>query len=141
MPKGLRERSVIHELDREYSLFEIAILTRAAPARLLGLDDRKGHLGPGADADIAIYLPNADRRAMFERPRWVFKGGELVVDDGIVVAETIGRTFVLSPEYDPGRLPGIRDWFERSYSIQFANYAIPAESLPTAEVVASGFLK
>ncbi|MEW4570638.1 formylmethanofuran dehydrogenase subunit A [Tautonia sp. JC769] len=138
MPKGLRERSVIHELDREYSLFEIAILTRAAPARMLGLDASKGHLGPGADADIAIYSPGSDRRAMFERPRWVFKGGELVVDDGIVVAETKGRTFVLSPEFDPGRLPGIRDWFEQSYSVQFANYALRPDELPTAEVVPSG---
>ncbi|RUL88656.1 formylmethanofuran dehydrogenase subunit A [Tautonia sociabilis] len=135
MPKGLRDRSVIHELDREYSLFEIAILTRAAPARMLGLDARKGHLGPGADADIAIYSPNPDRRAMFERPRWVLKAGELVVDDGLVVSEPAGRTFTVSPEFDPGRLPAIRAWFERDYSIRFANYAIPADDLPAAEVV------
>ena len=41
-------------LKREYSLFEIATMTRAAPARLLGLADR-GHLGPGALADVAVY--------------------------------------------------------------------------------------
>lgn len=138
MPTALRDRSVIHDLDREYSLFEVAILTRAAPARMLGLDARKGHLGPGADADIAIYSPNRDRRAMFGRPRWVFKSGAMVVEDGIVVAEPVGRTFVASPGYDPGRLPAIREWFERDYSVRFANYAIPADALPTAEVVAGG---
>ena len=138
MPKGLRDRSVVHELDREYSLSEIAILTRAAPARMLGLADRKGHLGPGADADIAIYAPQADRRAMFSRPRWVLKAGEVVVEDGLVLAEPTGRTFVLSPGYDPGRLPAIRAWFERDYSVRFANYAIDPDELPTAEVVACG---
>jgi formylmethanofuran dehydrogenase subunit A len=135
MPKGLRERSVIHELDREYSLFEIAILTRAAPARMLGLDARKGHLGPGADADIAIYSPSRDRRAMFERPRWVVKSGTLVVEDGIVIAEPAGRTLVVSPDFDPGRIPAIRDWFERDYSVRFANYPIAPESIPRAESV------
>ena len=37
----------LSELDREYSLYEIAIMTRAAPARSLGLKNR-GHLGAGA---------------------------------------------------------------------------------------------
>ena len=137
MPKELRERSVIHELDREYSLSEIAILTRAAPARMLGLD-RKGHLGPGADADIAIYSPQADRRAMFNRPRWVLKAGELVVDDGRVIAEPPGRVFTTDPAFDPGRLPAIRSWFERDYSLRFANYAIDPDELPNAEVVSTG---
>jgi formylmethanofuran dehydrogenase subunit A len=68
----------------------------------------------------------------------VLKGGEVVVEDGVVLSEPDGRTFVLSPDFDPGRLPAIREWFERDYSIRFANYAIPAEALPTAEVVAVG---
>ena len=39
-------------------------MTRAAPARLLGLADR-GHLGAGAAADIAVYREDADRERMF----------------------------------------------------------------------------
>ncbi len=35
-PRVLR-RSTLKDLDREYSLYEIAIITRAAPARMLGL--------------------------------------------------------------------------------------------------------
>ena len=42
------------ELKREYTLNEIAIITRAGPAKALGLES-KGHLGVGADADITIY--------------------------------------------------------------------------------------
>ncbi|MEM6799443.1 MAG: formylmethanofuran dehydrogenase subunit A [Planctomycetota bacterium] len=52
-PKKLRERCQLADLDREYSLSEVAIITRAGPARLLGLTN-KGHLGVGADADITI---------------------------------------------------------------------------------------
>jgi len=52
-PKALAD-TALPDLDREYSLNEIAIITRAGPARLLGLKN-KGHLGAGADADITIY--------------------------------------------------------------------------------------
>ena len=38
--------SVLSSIEREYSLYEIAIITRAAPARSLGLRDL-GHLGIG----------------------------------------------------------------------------------------------
>lgn len=138
MPKGLRDRTVIHELDREYSLSEVAILTRAAPARMLGLADRKGHLGPGADADIAIYSPQADRRAMFSRPRWVIKAGAIVVEDGVSLAEPAGRRFVAAPGYDEGRIPAIREWFERDYSVRFANYAIDPDEVPGAVAIAGG---
>ena len=56
-------------------------MTRAAPARLLGLADR-GHLAPGARADIAVYRPQPDRAAMFRHAALVFKDGALVVRDG-----------------------------------------------------------
>ncbi len=46
--------TTVVSLDREYTLYEIAILTRAAPASILGLADL-GHLGPGARADITVY--------------------------------------------------------------------------------------
>ncbi len=44
LPPDVRQRTVLDSLEREYTLDEIAIITRAAPARILGLD-RKGHLG------------------------------------------------------------------------------------------------
>ena len=45
-PKSIA-KTVLPDLDREYSLSEIAVITRAAPARILGLKN-KGHLGVGA---------------------------------------------------------------------------------------------
>jgi formylmethanofuran dehydrogenase subunit A len=117
------ERSVLKDLDREYSLYEIAIITRASPARILGLA-HKGHLGVGADADITIYTPSTDRRRMFELPRWVLKAGEVVVEQGEVRAETYGPTLRAATRYDEGALADIKKWFESYYTIQFANYPV-----------------
>lgn len=74
-------RSRLHELDREYSLEEIAIITRAAPAKLLGLED-KGHLRPGAVADVVVYDHGDSWEETFAFPRYVFKNGDVVVDNG-----------------------------------------------------------
>src|SRR5438093_3874498 len=70
------QRATLRDLNREYTLNEIAIITRAGPAKILGLK-QKGHLGIGADADITIYTPSKDKRAMFELPRFVLKAGEV----------------------------------------------------------------
>ena len=53
--------STLPMLEREYSLYEIAILTRAGPARSLGLKDI-GHVGPGAKADITVYKDDSQPR-------------------------------------------------------------------------------
>src|SRR5437660_12358496 len=95
------QRCTLKDLDREYSLYEIAIITRAAPARMLGLP-HKGHLGVGADGDVAVYTPGTDKKRMFELPRWVIKAGELVVEQGEVREEVYGRTLQVAPAYDEG---------------------------------------
>jgi formylmethanofuran dehydrogenase subunit A len=117
------QRSTLKDLDREYTLNEIAIITRAAPARILGLKN-KGHLGVGADADITLYTPGPDRRAMFELPRVVIKAGEVVVEQGEVRQDLYGKTLHVHPAYDEGVLPDIKKWFESYYTIQFANYPV-----------------
>ena len=83
-------------------LSEIAIITRAGPARILGLK-HKGHLGPGADADITIYTPDANQETMFELPRFVIKAGRIIVEQGEIREETYGKTLHVAPEYDQRR--------------------------------------
>src|SRR5262249_24424154 len=122
------ERSTLKDLGRQYSLYEIAIITRASPARILGLKD-KGHLGPGADGDVTIYTPGADKRAMFELPRVVLKGGEVVVEQGEIKQDLYGRTLHTAPAFDEGVLPDIKKWFEAHYTIQFANYPVEEHHL------------
>jgi formylmethanofuran dehydrogenase subunit A len=120
-PAAVRERSTLAELDREYTLEEIAIITRSGPARALGLTS-KGHLGVGADADIAIYTPNENREAMFELPRQVIKAGETIVEQGEIRATPQGETLFNAPAYDAERVPAVKEWFEDHYSLRFANY-------------------
>ncbi len=128
VPPRVLERSVLKDLVREYTLYEIAIITRAGPARMLGLTN-KGHLGPGADADVTIYTPNDDKRAMFELPRMVIKSGEIIVEQGEIRQDFEGRTLHIQPELDAGVVPDIKQWFENYYTIQFANYPVDSEHL------------
>ncbi len=89
----------LREIRRELSLYEIAIMTRAAPARLLGLTDR-GQLGVGAAADIAVYREETDREAMFTTPEYVFKDGTLVARRGRLEAVPVGGVHYVEPEFD-----------------------------------------
>jgi len=123
LPAKVRARSGLAELSREYSLAEIAIITRASPARMLGLS-RKGHLGPGADGDVAIYRPDADKERMFACPRYLIKAGQVVLDDGDLRSAPEGRSLHVAPEFDPDIVPEIEGWFRRHYSMQFANYPV-----------------
>jgi formylmethanofuran dehydrogenase subunit A len=137
LPEGIAGRTILGDLEREYSLYEIAILTRAAPARILGLADRKGCLSPGADADLTLYTPQTDKAAMFARPRWVLKAGRVVVENGEMRGDVevlpTGRAFHVEPTWDEGRLGGIRTRFERDYSIAFRNFGA-GEVAEAAEV-------
>jgi formylmethanofuran dehydrogenase subunit A len=128
LPATMRERTVLRELDREYSLSEIAIITRAGPARMLGLK-HKGHLGVGADADVTIYTPDPNPEAMFALPRFVIKAGRVIVEQGELREESFGKTFHVEPEYDRGIEADIREWFEGAYSIRWRNYAMNDQSL------------
>jgi formylmethanofuran dehydrogenase subunit A len=87
----VRAKSPLAGIDREYTLQELCIVTRAAPARIAGLA-HKGQLGVGADADIACYRPSRDLAAMFAMPAKVFKAGVLVAEDGHVRATPVGAT-------------------------------------------------
>jgi formylmethanofuran dehydrogenase subunit A len=109
--------------SREYTLSEIAIITRAAPARLLGLAS-KGHLGVGADADITIYEEQADKERMFSAPRFVIKDGVPIIEDHEFRTDHEGRLIHVAPDYDPGIEQVIQPFFEDYYSIQFANYPV-----------------
>ena len=120
--------------EREYSLYEIAIITRAGPARLLGLTS-KGHLGVGADADITIYEEDGDKEKMFSTPRYVIKDGELIIEDHEFRADTEGRVLHVAPDYDPDIEQVIEPFFEDFYTIQFANYPVDIDYLHHHQVV------
>jgi formylmethanofuran dehydrogenase subunit A len=131
---AVRQRSQLADLKREYSLSEIAIITRAGPARMLGLK-HKGHLGPGADADITIYTPHENKELMFQLPRYVIKAGRILAEEGDLREEHFGKTLHVEPSYDPAAEAQIGAWFERYYSVAFRNYSVSSDTLPATEVV------
>jgi formylmethanofuran dehydrogenase subunit A len=120
--------STLASLDREYSLYEIAIMTRAAPARILGLTDR-GHLGPGAAADIVVYEPHPDPEVQFTAPRYVFKDGTVVAERGEIKAVTAGSVHVVKPEFDRGIEKKLDDWFRRHHTQSLASFKISDEEV------------
>ena len=126
-PEALKYSS-LPTLEREYSLYEIAILTRAGPARSLGLKDR-GHLGPGASADITVYFDKADREAMFTKPELVFKNGELIVRDGKVIKVVQGATHVARPEYDKAIEKPLKEYFDRYHTVRMENFKLSDDEI------------
>lgn len=121
--------SRLASIEREYTLDEIAIMTRAAPAKLLGLSD-KGHLAAGADADIAVYEMHDNIETMFQYPLYVFKGGQQIVSGGRVLNATVEtRTHTAKPEYDPS----IKRWLAEHYaarrSIRFEDAVISGDEM------------
>ncbi|BBL73893.1 formylmethanofuran dehydrogenase subunit A [Methylomagnum ishizawai] len=116
--------STLGSIDREYSLYEIAIMTRAGAARILGLRDR-GHLGAGAAADITVYTQQDDKEAMFTRPDYVFKDGALVVKHGEVVDIVWGNVHTVKPDFDRAAIETrLKPYFERYMTMKMDNFII-----------------
>jgi formylmethanofuran dehydrogenase subunit A len=131
------KRSTLESVERELDWSEIAIMTRAAPAHILGLED-KGHLGVGADADISIYNirpqevdASKDHQVVKKaliKALYTIKGGIVVAKDGEILAVPKGKTFwvdAAAPQADMDRLMvDIQEKFNKYYSIQLSNYAV-----------------
>ncbi|MHC1631879.1 MAG: formylmethanofuran dehydrogenase subunit A [Methanotrichaceae archaeon] len=146
-------RSALASIDRELDWGEIATMTRAAPARILGLNE-KGHLGPGADADVTIYDlkpneidPSKDHervREALSRAKYTIKDGKVVVRNGEVVAVPSGRTYWVDaaiPQNHAERLQAdLAEKFAKYYSIEQSNYMVQDAYVTNPVVVkAEGF--
>ncbi|MGB9936103.1 MAG: tungsten-dependent formylmethanofuran dehydrogenase subunit FwdA [Methanobacterium sp.] len=143
--KWAQTKTTVATLDREYSLYEIAQVTRATSAKVLGLSETKGHLGVGADADIAIYDINPETQDLaaeymavekaFGNASYVLKDGEIVVIDGTMTNPNLyGRTYWINtqfkPEVEKEVLVDVEKWFKQYYSVNFENYPVQEEYVP-----------
>jgi len=133
--KRARAKSLLPSIDRELSLYELAIVTRAGQAKALGLKD-KGHLGVGADADISIYNINpevsdpskkfVDARKAFERAAYTIKDGEIVVKDGEIVKQVFGKTYWVDVKTSMAHNinDDIKKKFKDYWTVEYENYPI-----------------
>jgi len=151
--KRARKRSLLPTIDRELSLYELAIVTRAGQAKALGLKD-KGHLGVGADADIAVYNINPERadpakkfvsaRKAFDRAAYTIKDGEVVVKDGKIVKQVFGKTYWVDVECARNHCrttraradAKIKKKFKDYWTVEYENYPIREGFLHSSAPVA-----
>jgi len=120
--------STLGSIDREYTLDEIAIMTRAAPAKILGLKDC-GHLAPGARADVVVYQEDSDPEKMFTAPEYVFKNGTMVAKSGEIVAVTWGDVHVVKPQFDRSIEKPLGDYFDRHLTQKLGNFKISDDEI------------
>jgi formylmethanofuran dehydrogenase subunit A len=145
--KRARRRTSLSSIDREYTLHEIAITTRAGQAKALGLRS-KGHLGVGADADIAIYDLNPEKvdlaehpaaiRQAFKHAAYTVKGGELVVRNGQITKSVSGKTYWTNVKASPSLLevePELQKVFEEYYTVKYENYLVPDHHLKSSSPI------
>jgi formylmethanofuran dehydrogenase subunit A len=149
-----RRRLDLPNIDREYTLGEIATITRAAPAKSLTLMN-KGHLGLGADADIAIYDLDPSKvdlekkpyliRKSFKETLYTIKNGKIVSKQGQIAGNSYGNTFYaesqVSKNLEVDLIKDIQSRFKDYYTIEFENYPIsdsflrnPAKTSCEAEI-------
>jgi formylmethanofuran dehydrogenase subunit A len=124
LPKAAMEVTTLASIAREYTLTEIAVMTRAAPARLLGLADR-GHLGPNARADIAVYRLQSNVAAMFRDAALVLKDGVPVIRDGVPVAHPFGRAVTVRPGFDATTDRGLAAFYASTYGVPHTAFDVP----------------
>ena len=123
-----QKASILASIKREYTLYEIAIMTRASPAKSLGLANR-GHLYPGAFADITIYKKQENKERMFSKPEYVFKDGELVVRHGKITNVRRGKTHTIRPEFDWNIEKTLRQYFDRYHTMKVGNFKISDDEI------------
>lgn len=132
-----RRKLDLPNIDREYTLGEIATITRAAPAKSLTLMN-KGHLGLGADADIAIYDLDPSKvdlenkpftiRKAFKETLYTIKNGKIVSKQGQIAGNSYGNTFYtesqVSKNLEADLIKDIQSRFKDYYTIELENYPI-----------------
>jgi formylmethanofuran dehydrogenase subunit A len=120
--------TTLGSIDREYTFEEIAIMTRAAPAKLLGLKDR-GHLGAGALADVAVYRKGKDIAQMFREAAFVIKNGEVVVEDGAIKNYRWGRALRLNPPPDKAMVRRLEAYHQGRYGLSLDWFDFPDSAI------------
>jgi formylmethanofuran dehydrogenase subunit A len=147
------KRTTLTGIEREMDWCDIAIMTRAAPAKILGLED-KGHLGVGADADVTVYdlrpaeVDPSTQHDLVKKAlavaKYTIKGGVLASKEGEIMAAPVGRTFwvdaSVAKEDEERMMEDLKEKFDRYYSIKLSNYMVQDAYVPNPVVIKAGAL-
>ena len=145
-PKA-QKRSLLPSIKRELSLYELAVVTRAGQAKALGLNG-KGHLGVGADADVAIYNINPEKidisrkyktvRRAFSDSAYTIKGGKVVAKDGEILQHVDGCTMWLDVKTaEQFKVDEeIKRKFREYWTVEYENYPVTDHYLKISKPIA-----
>ncbi|MHA1409010.1 MAG: formylmethanofuran dehydrogenase subunit A [Candidatus Odinarchaeia archaeon] len=127
-------RIVLPSLDRELTLEEIAIITRSAPARTLGLSEITG-FRYGNPANLVIYnfeyekinLSNDIPKVVkgFSNCKLTIKDGSIVVKDGALLTKKYGAVYFNGQEIkDDSLIELLKNYFKKYYSVSIDNFVL-----------------
>ena len=142
--KKASEKTQLKDIDREFTLNELCIVTRGGTAKCLGMTDR-GHLGIGAIGDVALYKlnpMNMDGHSIekaFSLAAYTIKDGQIVVKGGEITATPSGTTICAEGKVKNGvmesMLEDVKAHWRDHYSINFNNYGVEDAYTPKIKVV------
>ena len=135
--KWAEKRTTLATLDREYDFYDIATISRAAPARIYGFTDR-GALTPGYRADIAVYdiNPNdidpsrqyAEIEKGFNVADYTIKDGQILVKDKEIVKVKESQNIWVNvkgwEQNEQKVIDNIMPFFTQYYSVKWENYPV-----------------
>lgn len=141
-----RSRSLLSSIDRELTFYEIATMTRAGQAKALGLRD-KGHLGIGADADVAIYNIDPEKtdpskkyktlRRAFRTSAFTIKDGDIVSRDGEILHHVEGTTMWMNVQVsEPTKITNeMKKRFREYWTVEYENYPVTEDYLKVSKPI------
>ncbi|HID42189.1 MAG TPA: formylmethanofuran dehydrogenase subunit A [Archaeoglobaceae archaeon] len=141
---AIDRRSSLLTIEKEYDFYEVAMITRANPAKAVGVEKIKGHLGKGAQADIAVYDINplefdpSDYQKIEKALSNAFltiKEGEIVFKDGEIIKQFTGKTYWVNAKSDAEIEKDLKEFFKKYYSVSLPNYVIGLDEVARGEVI------
>jgi formylmethanofuran dehydrogenase subunit A len=126
-------QSEIASIDRELNLYEIAQMTRAGPAKSLGLAHMYGGLSPGLDADVAVYDFNPEKEHKpqeiedaFSEVKYLIKTGVPIIMDRKFVSEGKKRTLWVDAKVNENAqvMRDVKEKFLKYYTVTEKNYEV-----------------
>jgi formylmethanofuran dehydrogenase subunit A len=140
------DATTLAELDREISLYELSQMTRAAPAKVLGLSKSFGGLAPGMKGNVAVYNINPDNMLKgleledaLSKVSVFIKDGVKCVENGVVLeAEpVVKKTYWVNSSVPDTKqvIHDVSEKFLKYYSVNLANYEVVDHYAPNQEIV------
>ncbi|HJJ54578.1 MAG TPA: formylmethanofuran dehydrogenase subunit A, partial [Methanocorpusculum sp.] len=142
----VRAGTCLGELDREITLFELSQMTRAAPAKVLGINSMFGGLKKGMHANVAVYDINPDDMPKgldlenkLSKCAYMFKDGVKVVENGVVLeANPVTKeTYWVDCKVPENKqvIHDINEKFLKYYSVKLDNYDVVNHYVPHPHVI------